>query len=96
MGGRSRSSESLKTNEPLDKKKGFADWMNLMKPGNEEKDHWVISLVEKKNVHIVLFPFSHLSFVGRVATVISGMNSLFFFSFLNNSNCLSNLVFYIS
>ncbi|KAG9442752.1 hypothetical protein H6P81_018606 [Aristolochia fimbriata] len=26
---------------PGEKKKGFADWMNLMKPGNEEKDHWV-------------------------------------------------------
>ncbi|XP_010935133.1 protein FREE1 isoform X2 [Elaeis guineensis] len=26
---------------PTEKKKGFADWLNLMKPGNEEKDHWV-------------------------------------------------------
>lgn len=26
-----------------DKKKGFADWMNLVKPGYEEKDHWVRS-----------------------------------------------------
>ncbi|XP_068646785.1 protein FREE1-like [Aristolochia californica] len=24
-----------------EKRKGFTDWMNLMKPGNEEKDHWV-------------------------------------------------------
>lgn len=41
MGGRSRPAESLKTNEQsTEKKKGF-DWMNLMKPGNEEKDHWV-------------------------------------------------------
>ncbi|GJT66733.1 FREE1-like protein [Tanacetum coccineum] len=24
-----------------EKKKGFPDWINLMKPGNEEKDHWV-------------------------------------------------------
>lgn len=41
-GGRSRSSDSLKTAELTgEKKKGFADWMNLMKPGNEEKDHWV-------------------------------------------------------
>lgn len=41
-GGRSRSSDSLKTAEQTgEQKKGFADWMNLMKPGNEEKDHWV-------------------------------------------------------
>lgn len=24
-----------------EKKKGFPDWKNLIKPGNEEKDHWV-------------------------------------------------------
>ncbi|XP_059638071.1 protein FREE1 [Cornus florida] len=42
MGGRSKPSDSLKTTEqPTEKKKGIADWMNLMKPGNEEKDHWV-------------------------------------------------------
>lgn len=42
MGGRSRPVDYLKTNEQLtEKKKGFVDWMNLMKPGNEEKDHWV-------------------------------------------------------
>lgn len=42
MGGRIRPSESLKTTEqPTEKKKGFADWMNIIKPGNEEKDHWV-------------------------------------------------------
>ncbi|TYJ46128.1 hypothetical protein E1A91_A02G099600v1 [Gossypium mustelinum] len=42
MGGRSRPSDSLKTTEqPSEKKKGFGDWMNLMKPGTEEKDHWV-------------------------------------------------------
>ncbi|XP_024973752.1 protein FREE1-like [Cynara cardunculus var. scolymus] len=27
--------------QPAEKKKGFPDWKNLMKPGNEEKDHWV-------------------------------------------------------
>lgn len=44
MGGSSRPSDSLKTNEqPTDKKKGLVDWMNLMKPANEEKDHWVSS-----------------------------------------------------
>ncbi|OMO87384.1 Zinc finger, FYVE-type [Corchorus capsularis] len=42
MGGRSRPPESVKTTEqPTEKKKGFADWMNLIKPGMEEKDHWV-------------------------------------------------------
>lgn len=49
MGGRSRPTESLKTTEqPMEKKKGFTDWMNLVKPGNEEKDHWVISFLEEK------------------------------------------------
>ncbi|XP_022772627.1 protein FREE1-like [Durio zibethinus] len=42
MGVRSRPPESLKTIEqPAEKKKGFADWMNLIKPGIEEKDYWV-------------------------------------------------------
>ena len=42
MGGRSRPADSFKANEqPMDKKKGFGDWMNIIKPGNEEKDHWV-------------------------------------------------------
>ncbi|KAL4650233.1 hypothetical protein ACB092_01G072400 [Castanea dentata] len=42
MGGRSRPADSFKINEqPMDKKKGFGDWMNIIKPGNEEKDHWV-------------------------------------------------------
>jgi hypothetical protein len=42
MGGSSRPSDSLKTNEqPTEKKKGFGDWMNIIKPVNEEKDHWV-------------------------------------------------------
>lgn len=27
-----------------ERKKNFLDWRNLMKPMNEEKDHWVISL----------------------------------------------------
>ncbi|KAG9439965.1 hypothetical protein H6P81_020130 [Aristolochia fimbriata] len=26
---------------PGEKKKGFGDWMNMIKPANEEKDHWV-------------------------------------------------------
>ncbi|KAG8632306.1 protein FREE1 [Manihot esculenta] len=42
MGGSRRPTESSKTLEqPTEKKKGFVDWMNLIKPGNEEKDHWV-------------------------------------------------------
>ncbi|KAA8537497.1 hypothetical protein F0562_027105 [Nyssa sinensis] len=42
MGGRSKPSDSFKTTEqPTEKKKGFPDWMNLIKPGNEEKEHWI-------------------------------------------------------
>ncbi|KAJ1425157.1 Zinc finger, FYVE/PHD-type [Sesbania bispinosa] len=42
MGGSKRPAESLRTNEqPTEKKKGFVDWMNLIKPANEEKDRWV-------------------------------------------------------
>lgn len=42
MGGRSRPPESSKMAEPpVEKKKGLGDWMNFMKPANEEKDHWV-------------------------------------------------------
>ncbi|KAJ8540893.1 hypothetical protein K7X08_001709 [Anisodus acutangulus] len=42
MGGRIRSSESPKVAEQsTEKKKGFTDWINIVKPVNEEKDHWV-------------------------------------------------------
>ncbi|GER57002.1 lateral signaling target protein-like protein [Striga asiatica] len=42
MSERSRPSEYPKIAEqPQEKKKGFADFMNLIKPVNEEKDHWV-------------------------------------------------------
>ncbi|GFZ10450.1 RING/FYVE/PHD zinc finger superfamily protein [Actinidia rufa] len=42
IGGRSKPSDSVKpTEQPAEKKKGLADWMNVIKPGNEEKDHWV-------------------------------------------------------
>ncbi|XP_020236053.1 protein FREE1 [Cajanus cajan] len=42
MGGSKRPVESVKINEQLaERKKGFGDWMNLIKPANEEKDHWV-------------------------------------------------------
>ena len=38
MGGSRRPSESLRTNEqPTEKKRGFGDWMNLIKPADEEK-----------------------------------------------------------
>lgn len=44
IGGGSRPSEYPKTAEqPTEKKKGFVDLMNLIKPVNEEKDHWVKS-----------------------------------------------------
>ncbi|GAB4847561.1 hypothetical protein Ancab_026622 [Ancistrocladus abbreviatus] len=39
--GDRKDSNSLKaTEQPAERKKGF-DWMNLIKPPNEEKDHWV-------------------------------------------------------
>ncbi|KAE8656077.1 GDSL esterase/lipase EXL3-like [Hibiscus syriacus] len=42
MGGSSQPPEYLQTTEQLaEKKRGFADWMNRIKPGIEEKDHWV-------------------------------------------------------
>lgn len=42
MGGRSRPSDVPKTTEQsTEKKKGFTDWMTMIKPANEEKDHWV-------------------------------------------------------
>ncbi|KAL3639041.1 Protein free1 [Castilleja foliolosa] len=42
MNERSRPSDYPKVAEqPSEKKKGFADFVNLIKPVNEEKDHWV-------------------------------------------------------
>nr|XP_004291340.2 PREDICTED: formin-like protein 16 isoform X2 [Fragaria vesca subsp. vesca] len=41
MGGSTRPAESLKTELSAERKKGLTDWMNIIKPGNEEKDHWV-------------------------------------------------------
>ena len=56
MGGSSRPSDSFKTNEQsAERKKGLADWMNIIKPANEEKDHWVISFMKEINS---LFYFS--------------------------------------
>ncbi|KAI3776497.1 hypothetical protein L1987_46282 [Smallanthus sonchifolius] len=42
MGGRSRPVDAVKvTEQSTEKKKGLGDWMNIIKPANEEKDHWV-------------------------------------------------------
>ncbi|KAF6163804.1 hypothetical protein GIB67_016144 [Kingdonia uniflora] len=46
MGGkesfRSKTYESGKVAEqPIEKKKSITDWVNIIKPANEEKDHWV-------------------------------------------------------
>ncbi|CAL0333196.1 unnamed protein product [Lupinus luteus] len=42
MGGSRKPAEPLRTNEQAtEKRKGLGDWMNLIKPANEEKDHWV-------------------------------------------------------
>ncbi|KAL5557840.1 hypothetical protein UlMin_034051 [Ulmus minor] len=42
MGGVNRPTENSKMIEqPSEKKKGLGDWMNMIKPPNEEKDHWV-------------------------------------------------------
>lgn len=39
---RDRYSDPGKQSEqPSEKKKGFTDWVQMIKPGNEEKDHWV-------------------------------------------------------
>ncbi|XP_017237574.1 protein FREE1 isoform X2 [Daucus carota subsp. sativus] len=40
MAESNKPSTSIKESDS-DKKKGLADWMNLVKPGSEEKDHWV-------------------------------------------------------
>ncbi|KAI3518022.1 hypothetical protein L1887_06360 [Cichorium endivia] len=42
IGGRSRPVDTVKvTEQSNEKKKGLGDWMNIIKPPNEEKDHWV-------------------------------------------------------
>ncbi|KAM0008803.1 putative chromatin regulator PHD family [Helianthus debilis subsp. tardiflorus] len=42
MGGSSRPVDPVKfTEQSTEKKKGLGDWMNIIKPANEEKDHWV-------------------------------------------------------
>lgn len=40
--------------QSAEKKKGFSDWMNFIKPGNEEKDHWVSFIWRVINlIHII-------------------------------------------
>ncbi|KAL3527240.1 hypothetical protein ACH5RR_011896 [Cinchona calisaya] len=41
MGGTSKSSDAIKDADQPAEKKAFIGWRNLMKPGTEEKDHWV-------------------------------------------------------
>lgn len=42
MSGRTRPTEYAKIAEqPAEKKKGFVEFINKIKPVNEEKDHWV-------------------------------------------------------
>ncbi|PIN17240.1 hypothetical protein CDL12_10119 [Handroanthus impetiginosus] len=42
IGSSNNSSDLVKGTElSAEKKKGLVDWMNLIKPPNEEKDHWV-------------------------------------------------------
>ncbi|KAL9265544.1 FREE1-like protein [Drosera capensis] len=42
MGGRSRPSDvTVVPERGAEKKKGFGEWMSILKPANEEKDHWV-------------------------------------------------------
>lgn len=46
MGTRSRPADTVKvTEQSTEKKKGLGDWMNIIKPPNEEKDHWVSAFV---------------------------------------------------
>lgn len=41
IGERKDSSSSKASEQLAEKKKGFVDWVNLIKPPNEEKEHWV-------------------------------------------------------
>lgn len=41
--GKATADRAMLSEQTSEKKKGLVDWLNLMKPGNEEKDHWVIS-----------------------------------------------------
>ncbi|KAG0476101.1 hypothetical protein HPP92_012942 [Vanilla planifolia] len=41
QGSRGSAEGSKLSEKSNEKKKGFGDWMNLMKPDNLEKDHWV-------------------------------------------------------
>lgn len=40
--------------QTTEKKKGFPDWINFIKPGNEEKDHWVSFILRVINLMYLL------------------------------------------
>lgn len=57
IGGSSRPPVSAKlVEQSAEKKKGLGDWMNIIKPVNEEKDHWVgfFVLLERKHISLVV------------------------------------------
>lgn len=57
MSGRTRPTEYAKIAEqPAERKKGFAEFINKIKPVNEEKDHWV-NLLHFFFVSILQFPY---------------------------------------
>lgn len=70
MGGRSRPVDSLKINEqPGEKKKGLVDWMNIIKPGNEEKDHWVTLVLTLFSASSGCFWIKHLNVLYKVFSI---------------------------
>lgn len=63
MSGRTRPTEYAKIAEQAaEKKKGFADFINKIKPVNEEKDHWVNRL-HSCFVSMLQFPDSSVCFI---------------------------------
>lgn len=41
--GKSIADGDKVSDQPAERKKGLVDWVNFVKPANEEKDHWVSS-----------------------------------------------------
>ncbi|KAK1290456.1 hypothetical protein QJS10_CPB18g01149 [Acorus calamus] len=41
IGSRGTTNIGKSSEQQTEKKKGFGDWINLMKQSNEEKNHWV-------------------------------------------------------
>lgn len=60
FGGKGTADTIKQVQQSTEKKKGF-DWMNLIRPPNEEKDHWVISKLYL-NAHLAVF---NSRFVGK-------------------------------